>query len=1035
MALKKQYLEVPLHGGLDTKTDPKQVDAGLTLQCDNLVYATEKSLRKRYGSVEVTPPANTRWIASTEKELLAGTDTSLYSIDMVGRQLLREGTLSAAQYESTPIWGLNRQLAPEGVSAAYYGDFAFVAWTNRYHSNSSYSASYSSYVSTYFGIFNLMSRLWAAPPAALELPLDTFTTPFPVVDPKVVLDSNNSRLYVFCVGLDPSLFPPIQYQVMVYSAPVNLAETPFLTSAFSVPTGGIINMVASGAALDTYESHNGYDALIHSGSLYVAATDYVAGQIVLKKCTIDATGITAVAATTVIAGHTAARRLCLASNNTYLAVVSSSGAADFADATGAVDATMHVTGLASDPKQNSVACAFDGTAATSKLFCALSNGVSSNGGMTVATPVLEMTAMATPPTIRTNNDFGLPLTSCIARVIAGIYAVDGKAYLWTGAGAQLVTTTQWTDYLVEVTAASGAATSRIIGTALYLTAGEVGTDLNGTLNADSKGPAAGKGPAYMRGEELHHFLPRINEVVDYGVSPVRYAGDLLHVATDLDPEHDIRPVKSQHLLLTSSAWPSLYDGVAVAYAGFPSAPELPTPTSSGLVGLGLTPNSTYSWVACWVRRDAFGQYLRSAPGPAVTLTTPTGSVGYDASFTLPVALRAADSNVFLEIYRTLANGSEYYLEATLPSATSSYSSSFADTLIEDNPQLYISAGEIAHDPQPPATYLRSINDRMWAVSMEDPTRLYYSLPYRVGHPIEWSALQYIATDVSTGPIIGVAQLDEKVVVLKQEALYVFAGDGPDLTGVGSFAAPFRLPLSQGCAAPASILSTAEGVYYQSQRGIVRLNRALNLDYVGAYVEGYTETITSAQALPAQQHIRFMTASGRTLVYDPLASRWSTFSGQPTRSSTLFQGTLYYLLWDGSRIRQEVPGIYLDGVNTITFTVETPWVKLAGIQGWGRAYRMALLGQYRSDHKLQIQLQYDYSAGYTDTLTFSPSVGLISGDQVYQFRMSRLPRQTMQAIKVKLMDTSIIGESCDISTLVFEVGVKAGIAKLPSRKSV
>jgi hypothetical protein len=144
--------------------------------------------------------------------------------------------------------------------------------------------------------------------------------------------------------------------------------------------------------------------------------------------------------------------------------------------------------------------------------------------------------------------------------------------------------------------------------------------------------------------------------------------------------------------------------------------------------------------------------------------------------------------------------------------------------------------------------------------------------------------------------------------------------------------------------------------------------------------------------------------------------------------------------------------FLDGDQPIQMTLQTPWIKLQGLQGFGRIYRMSLLGEYRSEHELNVEMAYDYNDFTTHTLTFNTADSLGgsvygsdsyygetspyggTSDFVYQFR-SRVPRQKMQSLRLTISDSSTTGESYSISDLALEVGIKSGLYKLPAAKTV
>lgn len=73
MPLDRQTIALPFAGGIDTKTDPKQVQMGKLLELENGVYETPGTIRKRWGSsaATATPVTEPGGLLSYKDELLA----------------------------------------------------------------------------------------------------------------------------------------------------------------------------------------------------------------------------------------------------------------------------------------------------------------------------------------------------------------------------------------------------------------------------------------------------------------------------------------------------------------------------------------------------------------------------------------------------------------------------------------------------------------------------------------------------------------------------------------------------------------------------------------------------------------------------------------------------------------------------------------------------------------------------------------------------------------------------------------------------
>jgi hypothetical protein len=221
-----------------------------------------------------------------------------------------------------------------------------------------------------------------------------------------------------------------------------------------------------------------------------------------------------------------------------------------------------------------------------------------------------------------------------------------------------------------------------------------------------------------------------------------------------------------------------------------------------------------------------------------------------------------------------------------------------------------------------------------------------------------------------------------------------------------------------------------------------INRSLQVSYVGEPVEPILRNlgnISSTVIVPRFTQVRFVpqTAGQPVLVFDYKRGVWSTFSNMASVSARYMLDNYWWISADGTKVYKETPDLYTDDGTPIVLTLETPEIPVGagGIQGWGRAYRMALLGDYYSGHVLNVSFAYDHQPNYTDTVHFDTSTGLVTGDTVYQFRCSRLPRSVMQTLRIKITESGTVGQSCAISSIALEVGSKNGLAKLAAQKTV
>ena len=415
--------------------------------------------------------------------------------------------------------------------------------------------------------------------------------------------------------------------------------------------------------------------------------------------------------------------------------------------------------------------------------------------------------------------------------------------------------------------------------------------------------------------------------------------------------------------LLTGADTAYYDGAMVRSAGWLKIPELSrTPQVTVVTGFipgSLIENFTYTYFIVYVDYDRNGNAIYSSPSPPYFVTP------FGGSRTVKIALTdvfPGDTNSSIgtqvHVYRnSKANPLQYFRVGVVkypfppsPASTSDPSGTFVDSGPDDlsgQPLLYSppNGGELPNDPPPPSTFGVSTKSRVFVVSAENPTWIYPSKPFFPGRVPEFNAAQYLDIDPSTGPIKGLAALDENIVVFKEKAIYLLSGPGPDATGNGNFNPLSRLSTDAGLRDPFSLVTTDAGVYFRSERGIQLLNRGFAINYVGAPIETYLRDTTgphivvAAMVVPQQSQVRFILSNNNVLVYDYTMQSWSVYLYNLQRtlapagdmlSATLWDNKMYLTTTDGFLWAEQEPyptnymstssPIPADGVNPVVSVV-------------------------------------------------------------------------------------------------------------------
>lgn len=401
-------------------------------------------------------------------------------------------------------------------------------------------------------------------------------------------------------------------------------------------------------------------------------------------------------------------------------------------------------------------------------------------------------------------------------------------------------------------------------------------------------------------------------------------------------------------------------------------------------------------------------------------------------------------------------------EPAVGSESVAYVDTVADSSILGNLILYTTGGVVENISAPATSVSTLFKSRLLVVDAEDPNLIWYSKQVIESTPVEMSDLFtiYVAPTISstgpTGSIKCLSAMDDKAIIFKKDAIYYFTGNGPDNTGANNdFSEPTFITSSVGCTNQNSIVLMPQGLMFQSAgKGIWLLGRDLSTNYIGAPVERYNDlTIKSAVAVPETNQIRFTLEDGTILMYDYYYNQWGTFTNLSALSSTIYNGLHTYLL-DTGVVRIENPDSYLDASNPVNMRFRSAWIKVGGIQGYQRLYQLQLIGKYYTPHKLQVQVCYDYNPNPAQTVIITPynySGGY--GDEPYygdgspyggpgqleqwQVYFERQRCQAVQIIINEVFDASYEttpGQGFTLSALSFVIGLKKTYVPLPAVQS-
>ena len=423
-------------------------------------------------------------------------------------------------------------------------------------------------------------------------------------------------------------------------------------------------------------------------------------------------------------------------------------------------------------------------------------------------------------------------------------------------------------------------------------------------------------------------------------------------------------------------------------------------------GSGCTLSGVYQYAVCYAFTDAAGLIHRSAPAFTAPFTPvgggSTGAILHITALSCTWRDVAQPGQVVAEVYRTVANGTIFYLVDRIPCSNTNTSAEVIwpssgcdntpDTTVQLATNLYTTGSPVGPTPNinPPSFAIQiSHNGRIMGLD-ETLQQVWPCQQITPGTAPGYSGL-LVLPFYEGGDTTAMASMDGKFILFKASSIWImFGNNGPAITAQNSdWSNPQKIQTNVGAISQFGVVSTDIGVFFQSQNGIYLLGRDQSVQYIGAPVTDTLAaypTITSATVVPSFNQVRFACSNGTTtttIVYDYLLREWLTHSYPyvtgPVQSScltaqfpqqfTMIDANGY--LWQEQLSTASQPWMDEDTSGVFHFvptSVTGPWVK-SGLQGYMRALFAQLFAELQSGVNacgLEMQVAIDYNPSIVDS---------------------------------------------------------------------
>ena len=388
------------------------------------------------------------------------------------------------------------------------------------------------------------------------------------------------------------------------------------------------------------------------------------------------------------------------------------------------------------------------------------------------------------------------------------------------------------------------------------------------------------------------------------------------------------------------------------------------------------------------------------------------------------------------IFRTMADGvATYYFTGYADNNQErvvSYIDYNSDDTIQVNRSIYSTgeADDVLENATPIGHIICAHRGRVWVVDSENPRTLWASKPKSAGVAPEFSREIQIQMPHE---IVAMASMGQHLVAFATDRVYAVSGSGPNALGVGSFTHPEIISADTGAT---DWRSVAEGprrsVLFHGERGMWALTGAGNIQEIGAQIEDLLDgvSVLSILSREQEQEVWFLLDDGTAVVMDTKHNRWAEQSGLTGICDIEDNGGDLWLSYSTGKnlgALAKESATYQRGGESYSMEIQTGWIKLGALAGWGRSKWEYILGEWKAAHSLVVERMVDY----VDTTVQTKTSVLATNPAPYVVRL-KPAKQQATAIKIKITDTAGSGteQAMELTAIEFEVGTKRGTHRPP-----
>lgn len=385
----------------------------------------------------------------------------------------------------------------------------------------------------------------------------------------------------------------------------------------------------------------------------------------------------------------------------------------------------------------------------------------------------------------------------------------------------------------------------------------------------------------------------------------------------------------------------------------------------------------YIFYAMFEQVTSAGNIIRSVPSVPITLAAHTANKDISVTIKCPIPEGVKVLQSSLVLYASSPGSTLYTVCQTSTGETRhkiTESVTLSITSIGDEP-IYITGG-VLEDTPPPAYFgsLSFAKNRAWLFSAET-NEIRFSDEIAPGFMPMFSEEFALAVPHGGGSGAVVKEIDGKLIAFQKYQVSATYGDGPNALGQNPFPPLQVVARDIGAIVPNSVVTTNEGIYFLSEKGLWLLDRGLTVQFVGAGVDDEASAVICGVKMTEREQIWFFTAT-KALIWDAYHKLWTTaplsISGVKDAKNL---GATLHVLANGDD--HTLSGTSDDGSN-IAVKLKTGWIQLGGPQGFHRVKTISFLTDALASTTMTVKIYHDFSTTASETFTVASANVILNG---------------------------------------------------------